>query len=805
MAMVADIERESLRERIFTYLFPVLLFLTITAQSRFMAVIMSAVLLVFVIGKKPISNLKSSVTVLTLAILLYITISLAAGLYSNFGSYAVSESAKVVSAGALFLLTLAMMGKKKLGYILASIAGVCALISILCIDAASMNLLSKPYAALMNIFLYDVTTSFGFEQGIRITGIFGNPNVAAGLLAFGVLISCYLTKGAKNEKSRILYSLLLGINSMGFLLCFSMGAIVAFVLSCIVFIIFEKKGQRTALLLLMLGSVFSSVLLSFAIYPFLGKPSVVPIILSVVNGAVIYLLLRFVVDKLGALIDKGGKKAMYATLAAVLVLAVYASLALTITGAASIAGGAPLNRAEYLSAGEYKLSLEAEGGVDVTIYSQNRQELMMHKNTLLYQGSAVDAVFTVPENAEVTWFSFTTPDSARISSALLSDGTKLKLTYTLMPAFAANRLQGLFANQNFIQRLVFFEDGMKLFLKNPIFGGGLGAVEGGLTSVQDFYYESVYIHNHFIQVLDEMGVVGLVIFVFMMVTAILVLIKNKKTGNASLLALLGSCVAMMIFHSITEVVWSTGIYQTACYLIFAVIILKYGKPLKLTAKKPYGTLAVSAMCLLVVCFGALIGGNLLASKLLVGYEPENRAALLSMMIKLDTLDCYDDNFYKSTYMMNAVGSEKLDESNRAKKYANQLKETGEYRACTDVAMYYYLPKQLMGPMFETSRKAIEQEASNPDSWNLQLEFYRQAISYISPDKTGEYLNGVMQTLDYYESFNKDRLEQITLSEENQAFAACVRTLVEDGVAEAEAYTALSILYAPQAEGDNNGV
>ncbi len=785
------------RALLWTYLFPVMLFLVITVQSRFMAAIMPVILLAFIIGRKPFGCLKDRLTMLTVAVILYAAMALASGLYSDFGAYAAKESAKTVSAVALFVLVLAMMGKKHISYILTSLASVCAVVSLLCIDAASLTLLTKAYSFLTNLFMYDSTGAFtGYEQGIRITGIFGNPNVSAGIVAFGVLVSYYLVNYAKKEKHKAAYSIILGINAIGFLLSFSMGAIVAFSLACIIFLVAEGKGRRVPLLLLMLVSVFSSILISFAIYPFLGKVSVFPLIFALLNGALIYIFERFVVVRLSALLQGKAKLASAIVGALVVLAAVYAVLGLNITGGIEINAGQNLSRAEYLNSGNYSLDVEAEGSTKVLVYSQNKAELMMHKNTVLFDGDANTAEFVVPEDSRVTWFVFSTPDKAQLKTALLSDGTSLKLGYMILPEFAANRLQGLFANQNFIQRLVFFEDGIKLFKESPIIGFGLGSVEGKLTSVQDFYYESVYIHNHFIQIMDEMGVVGLLLFVILLVTAVVTLLKNRKTSNP-LLALLISCVAMMIFHSITEVVWSTGMYQTVCYLIFAVIIIEYSKPLKLASRKFAGAIPAASMCLLVVCFGSLVGGNVLASKMVVGYKPADRNELLSTMVKLDRMDCYDDSFYKSTYMMNAVGSENLEESNRAGVYAKQLRETGEYRACTDVAMYYYLPKQLMIPMFEASREALAQEASNPNSWNLQLDFYQQAVSYISSDKTQEFVDGVMKTLEYYDEFNSGRMDQIVLTDKNKVFVECVKTLAASKTTQQEAYAVLSSICAQQ--------
>lgn len=797
---VQVLKRLDIREKAWTYLFPVLLFLVITAQSRFFAVVTAALLLVFILGKKPIGRLGENITLLTAAVMLYVFMNFIAGLYSNFGEYAVVESAKAVSASAMFLLVLAMMQKKDVSFILKTHACVCAVISLLCIDASSLSLLTKAYSALMGLLRYNAQTGFmGYETGVRITGIFWNPNVSAGILAFGVLISCYLVLKAKTEKQRGAYSLVLGVNSMGFLLSFSMGAMAAFGVSCLIFLICEDKAQRLHLFLLMLACVFSSVVLSFAAYPFLGKVSVFPLLVSILNGGLIYALERFAVIRLSERFKGKTKYALITAAVLALLVIIYAVLALSISGSAELSAGETLRRAAYLDPGEYSLNLDAAGEASVLVYSQNQAELMMHTNTEIYNGNPSGAVFTVPENSRVTWFVFTSGEGAELLNAGLSGGTGLKLGYPLLPDFAANRLQGLFANQNLVQRTVFFEDGIKVFKQSPMFGSGLGAVEGLLTSVQDFYYESVYIHNHFIQILDEMGIVGLILFVFMLVMAVLTLVKGKTSRTKPLFALLMSCVAMMIFHSVTEVVWSTGMYQTVCYLIFSVIILEYGESLKLMKKKAAGGISAAAMCLLVVIFGALIGGNLLAAKLISGYEPTERTELLKTMKKLDKLDCYEDKFYKSTYIMNAVNSEKFEESNQAAAYAKQLLKTGEYRACTDVAMYYYLPKQLLEPMFEASRTAIAQEASNPDSWNLQMDFYQQSVQYISAGNIKDFIAGVMKTLEYHETFNAGRMEEIVFTENNQKFADSVRLLSETEVTDDNAYMALVLISAQNME------
>lgn len=152
--------------------------------------------------------------------------------------------------------------------------------------------------------------------------------------------------------------------------------------------------------------------------------------------------------------------------------------------------------------------MQAGGDVSVTIESQNMQDTMMHTSSVLYEGSADGASFTVPEDSMVVYFNFSADQTTALESAAYqgeAGSGSVPLGYKLLPGFIANRMQGLRANQNAIQRLVFFQDGMKLFRQSPILGLGLGGFQNNVYSVQDFYYTTKYIHNHYIQALVGHG------------------------------------------------------------------------------------------------------------------------------------------------------------------------------------------------------------------------------------------------------------------------------------------------------------
>ncbi len=271
--------------RAYPFLLPVLLFFAVTAISRQFAVGFAVVCLVFAVGRTPMSLLRQRAGLLPLAVTAYSAVCLLSGLWSRFGAYAGRESIKILIALAAFGLVLCRTRRESLRGLLWSLNGVLAAVSLLCVDAGSWQLLSRGFSALMRLFHSSYPLDrMGYEAGIRITGIFSNANVSAGLIAFGLLISLYLCRTAGCWKERLAASLVMGTQALAFFLSFSMGAMGAFAVTCLVYVLCTEKGSRLELFLLMLESVVVTVLCAFACYPFLGTGSVLPVLLAPVCG-----------------------------------------------------------------------------------------------------------------------------------------------------------------------------------------------------------------------------------------------------------------------------------------------------------------------------------------------------------------------------------------------------------------------------------------------------------------------------------------------------------------------------------------
>ena len=244
----------------------------------------------------------------------------------------------------------------------------------------------------------------------------------------------------------------------------------------------------------------------------------------------------------------------------------------------------------------------------------------MHTSTVIYNGPASDAAFTVPEGSLVVYFNFRAQTESRLESAAYRGSAgegSLKLNYKLLPGFIANRLQGLFANENAIQRTVFFSDGLKLFLRSPIFGLGMGAFENAICSVQSFYYEAKHSHNHYIQMLVETGAVGLILFLAVLGLSAAAILKRCRRQDADpLTAALGAALVFMAGHASVEVVFSSCYYLPMALGVFALISLCCGDALPLLpGHKSVRTWTSFVIAALLAVFMVLLSLNMRARKL----------------------------------------------------------------------------------------------------------------------------------------------------------------------------------------------
>ena len=707
--------------------------------------------------------LRERICIPFLALALYVLMDGVSTFYALSGKFALREFLKVFLAFALALILLAASPKKEeqTGRRIATVLAVfAALSSLISIDMFSTRILSKAVFWILRHFTGAYNDLEAIETGIRMNSLFFNPNPFAGLTAVGILLSFGLAIHAPSRRERCVDLALLYITALGFLLAFSMGGCVFLALAFLVFLILEQKENRVGLFLLALETAIlvaiSAALISMTSFQNTDRVQLIPLACALLGAAAICALDIFAVSRLAEKLRVHGRLIWIVLLVLVVLAGGFAALAWNLTDALTLEPGETVSRSAYPSPGDYSLDIQADGPVYVGIYSQNRQDAMMHTNSQLYNGDAADAVFTVPEDSMVVYFVFGSPEKAVIRSAAVGS-EKIPLHYKLLPGFIANRLQGMRANQNVIQRFVFFEDGLKLFGSSPVWGLGIGSFESALKSVQSFYYETKYVHNHYIQTLLETGVIGLVLFLAVLLTNAVAIWKSRKRRVFA--PMLGAALVFMAGHATMEFDFSNYSFLAMAFGTFAVTCLCCGdameKP-KLSKLLKTVSICVIALCTAVYCF--FIAGNLMA-KQHQRNDPSTRA--LVHCVELDRFEWAD---YALTYVIDAIGENTPpDMRQQADEYAERLSKVSSSTMPIYLAEYYFNTDRTEQAIAMVERY-VDYSSSDQLAWDTAF-----GVLQAYENDSAAFRNGVIRICEKLERWNAENLGDITISPEVQEF------------------------------------
>lgn len=244
---------------------------------------------------------------------------------------------------------------------------------------------------------------------------------------------------------------------------------------------------------------------------------------------------------------------------------------------------------------EYRLVFEVDAEMlsekpysyTVSIRSLNEKNILFGGNTelaSLSEGATEGPVsrevsFKVPEDSRIVDLVFTNTyegTGAVFRNAALEEaqtGKHLRsvtLKYRYLPESIAGRLEGMFASNSTLTRLVYYRDGIKMLADRWLLGGGGGAWRLLYSSYQSYNYTSTQAHNYPLQLGIETGIIGLLAFLLLLAAialAVLYLIKRRREGERSegtLTAALAAAIAALVAHSFIDFDFSLA----AVFLLF---------------------------------------------------------------------------------------------------------------------------------------------------------------------------------------------------------------------------------------------
>lgn len=777
-----------LYDRLFVVGFAVLLFFAMTVQTVPMSLILAAVALVLSFGRGGYARFRGRLGIPVLGFLAFLILCGAASLYTSFGAYAYGEYAKLLASGALGLLLLARGREQNAGGLLFGFSAVCGVIGLLCIDAGCRGPLFRGFASFME-GLGDAAYQ-SLDQatytGARFDGIYNDANLTGSLMALAVLVGLYLIRTGRKPWERFAACFLTGLSAVAFFTAMSRGAILCFGATLLAYLLIAGKEERLGLFFTMAAMGISMVVFGVVSTSLLAGGSFWGTLAALPSGVLLWLLNEFPARKAASALAGHGKLlagvlggGIAAGIAAV-VLALTLTEPFVFTESSFLYRGADVEGGEtYTFSGDWDKSSE----ITVLVYGSTREQELTSVTETYYNGPLEEASFTVPEDVGHVLMQFRGPAGLELRQVSLSDGTEIPMAYTLLPDNIANRLQkNIFEDSSFLLRLQYDIDGWTLFKESPLAGHGLGATEGLLTSVQPFFYESLYLHNHLLQVMDETGLLGLAAFLaFILGTAVL-LIRQLRKARTPLVAMLLACLVMMNLHGLMEISFSVQMFQCAAFFLLLLPTVCYGTYTEGRKRRAAGIVVLVVSDLWLVISVALLGGSLLAQK---EYRELDAAGMttgsfIETLERLDRMDAYNDQSYKVNLMGNALQAGGISNEGTAARCARELRETGEFDSCYYVAAYYYLPLGQLENFFDVLQEGLLQERSNSEAWNSAMNLCIQAFSQIDPAEADTFAEGVRGIGEAMDRANAYLLVPVALTEENAALLNCARTDLLDG-------------------------
>ena len=777
-----------LYDRLFVVGFAVLLFFAMTVQTVPMSLILAAVALALSFGRGGYARFRGRLGIPVLGFLAFLILCGAASLYTSFGAYAYGEYAKLLASGALGLLLLARGREQNAGGLLFGFSAVCGVIGLLCIDAGCRGPLFRGFASFME-GLGDAAYQ-SLDQatytGARFDGIYNDANLTGSLMALAVLVGLYLIRTGRKPWERFAACFLTGLSAVAFFTAMSRGAILCFGATLLAYLLIAGKEERLGLFFTMAAMGISMVVFGVVSASLLAGGSFWGTLAALLSGVLLWLLNEFPARKAASALAGHGKLfagvlggGIVAGIAAV-VLALTLTEPFVFTESNFLYRGADVEGGEtYTFSGDWDKSSE----ITVLVYGSTREQELTSVTETYYNGPLEEASFTVPEDVGHVLMQFRGPAGLELRQVSLSDGTEIPMAYTLLPDNIANRLQkNIFEDSSFLLRLQYDIDGWTLFKESPLAGHGLGATEGLLTSVQPFFYESLYLHNHLLQVMDETGLLGLAAFLaFILGTAVL-LVRQLRKARTPLAAMLLACLVMMNLHGLMEISFSVQMFQCAAFFLLLLPTVCYGTYTEGRKRRAAGIVVLVVSDLWLVISVALLGGSLLAQK---EYRELDAAGMttgsfIETLERLDRMDAYNDQSYKVNLMGNALQAGGISNEGTAARCARELRETGEFDSCYYVAAYYYLPLGQLENFFDVLQEGLLQERSNSEAWNSAMNLCIQAFSQIDPAEADTFAEGVRGIGEAMDRANAYLLVSVALTEENAALLNCARTEALDG-------------------------
>ena len=757
-------------------------------------------------------RLREQCSIFFLLVTAYIILAGASTLYAYAPKFALSEFSRLLAAYAVFLAVFTFVKRETLPNAVAVLCGATSLLSLLHLDAASAGLIAHDImrkfqlwtGGYFNDAYGNLTYGYNSSAG-RLYGLFGNSNAMATMCAIGIFLALYLLLRAKGYQ-RILPCAALVINAVTFLMCISLGATLSLgVTVLLVLLCLHGAQNRLSFVLVALETLAVSGAVSALSFSHMGV-NVPDGYLVLVYCAVGWVAL-FVIDWLlrPRLVNVLCKQVKMLCIGLIVLMALVATTAVAMvsqTDSVTIEGSKTYSTRFFLGSGTCAITLNMDGEAQLLVQSTSKMQILTQTASNLYDGLYEGTVTVeVPQDSVEIQLTVTPLNGGSVTihevSYMGSQSSKsLSAGYRWIPNEMVQRVRRLSTNHSVLSRMFYMEDGVKMWMSTPLLGRGLGGFENGLASVQNFFYETKYAHNYYVQVLCDLGSVGLVLFLSVLGFAfkgLWTLRRQEEQEQVLFPALLGA-VLMFAIHGGIEI--SASVAETSIFAFGTFGLITHFSPVLIPIRnyeKRTAWAGTILLGILAACYGFLLLQNAKAAEIVT-----QETVTTSQLKQCAEWDLFEGDDYRLTYVVAAMSIQDEEVYQQADIYADEL-QAGNSNAVGAYLTEYYLHRGYYDKAAAASEKFLQYTRSNAKSWDEQFRILEDAIL---SGADAEQVEGIV--LDTYEQFQivyEQQMDHPFLNERSLSFM--MKVFATEGTVE-ERVSSLLIdsRYIPDLNGDS---
>lgn len=418
-------------------------------------------------------------------------------------------------------------------------------------------------------------------SGGRLSSTFQYPNT----LAVYVVVMYFLTIGQalinKEPKKIGLYGGGLFIFFSTLIFTYSRGMWVLFPILLLGFFIVLSGSKKVELFFYILGSIIIVAPVSFLFLKYVESGSPTQLWGLYISGIVLSALVLFVLGNGTKLLSKISWKIV---IVIVLIIAIVAVGLLLIAIRATepliyenttdervvsqlsrtIKNIYPNTDYELNVKGSANLGEAVSSAGSVIVYSVNEQIQYTSLGTYTIEENDefdLNIPITTLEDTNVIVIQFRnenpktsiTFDESTIKDIMTEGIDLVPLKYKYIPESIVTRISGIGTTDNSFQaRVIFSKDALQLVKNRLLFGMGGEGWATAYRSVQSYPYWSRHVHNHYLQLFVEVGLVGFVLFIGFLLSLIYRYFKYKKSEdveNKILADTLFIAIGAILFHA----------------------------------------------------------------------------------------------------------------------------------------------------------------------------------------------------------------------------------------------------------------